>query len=439
MATTFITGIAVRPGRTRLKTAEDSIYYIENPKKTRNGELVSAFRCSPRSAPLEMLQEQFLYEQATGRKVIQEYDGKKKSYMLMTIRQSFAPGEVTPEQAHRIGCELAKKFLGEKYQYVVATHIDKAHIHNHIIFNAVGSDNKKFHLTSNTHQHLRALSDKLCMENDLSVVNPTEWQKRRYTNNRFTSYRTILKNDIERCIRAAQDYDDFLKKIRELYYVTDTGSVLKFRHRTNGQQRPIRSYTLGKGYSRQEIVARADSSAELYDPVSISQKLRNIEAMIHAVGFIRENGTDFDRQSENLGKLMEQTQAGLEAMRRKVTAAESVCRCFDILDQNGPVYDRYRSGLLTEQETREHENEISMCQAAVRILRESHIEADGAAREKFREELSTVQKQAAELENRFRKIQDQMTRTEEVREISERVNADDSIIATRKGGKQHGR
>ena len=439
MATTFITGIAVRPGRTQLKTAEDSIYYIENPQKTRKGELVSTFRCSPKSAPLEMMQEQFLYEQATKRKVIQKYAGEKKSYMLMTIRQSFAPGEVTPEQAHRIGCELAKKFLGEKYQYVVATHTDKAHIHNHITFNIIGSDMKKFHQTKFTPRNLRALSDKLCLENNLSVVDPTEWQKRRYTNDRVTPYRTIIKNDIERYIRATQDYDDFLKKMSELYYVTDTGNVLKFRHRTNGQQRPIRSYTLGKGYTRQEIVARADSDEELYDVVSISQKLRNIEEMIHAVGFIRENGTDFDRQSEKLGKLMEQTQASLKAMRRKVAEGESVCKCFDILDRDSPVYDRYRSGLLTEQESREHENEIEMYQSALQMLHENNIEANSTAREKFRTELSSAQEQATKLENHFRKIQNQITRTEEVRDISERVDADDPIIATKKGGKQYGR
>ena len=439
MATTFITGITVRPGRTQLKTAEDSIYYIENPKKTRNGELVSTFRCSPKSAPLEMLHEQSLYEQATGRKVIQEYAGKKKSYMLMTIRQSFAPGEVTPEQAHRIGCELAKKFLGEKYQYVVATHIDKAHIHNHIIFNAVGSDEKKFHLTTNTHQHLRDLSDKLCKENNLSIVDPTEWQKRKYTNDRVTPYRTIIKNDIERCIRAAQNYDEFLKRMCELYYVTDTGSVLKFRHRTNGQQRPVRSYTLGKGYTRQEIVARADSDEKLYDAVSISQKLCNIEEMIHAVGFIKEHGTNFESQSQSLAKLMEQTQASLKAMRRKAAEAESICNCFDILDRDSPVYEQYRTGLLTEQESREHENEIEMYQAALQMLHENHIEANSTERRKFRAKLSSAQEQATELESRFRKIQNQMTRTQEVREISERVDADDQIIATKKGGKQYGR
>ena len=418
MATTFITGIALRPGRTPYKTACDSISYIENPKKTQDGKLVSAFRCSPRSAPLEMLYEQSACEQETGRKVVRKYGKKRKSYLLMTIRQSFVPGEVTPEQAHWIGCELAERFLKGKYQYVVATHIDKAHIHNHIIFNIVGSDGKKFHQTKYTPRHLRDLSDKLCRENHLSVVIPAEYQERRYTNEKMTSYRTIIKNDIEKNIRAARDYEDFLARMRGLYYVTDTGSVLKFRHRTNGQQRPIRSYTLGKGYSRPELYARAESGEELLDPVTISQKIRNIEAMFHAIGFIRENGADFEGQVSRLQKEVEKTQLLLKGMEDKIMAAQSICTCFDILGQpeHGEVYE-----------------------AALATLRKNHVDADGEARDKFRAELSQAKGQAAELEKQMRGIREKIAQTQEAQGISERVQEDDPIIALKKGGRQYGR
>ena len=418
MATTFITGIALRPGRTPYKTACDSISYIENPKKTRGGELVTSFRCAPESAAVEIIHAQNLYEQKTGREVIQEYKGKKKSYLLMTMRQSFAPGEVTPEQAHRIGCELAERFLKGKYQYVVATHIDKAHIHNHIIFNIVGSDGKKFHQTKYTPRHLRDLSDKLCRENHLSVVIPAEYQERRYTNEKMTSYRTIIKNDIEKNIRAARDYEDFLNRMRGLYYVTDTGSVLKFRHRTNGQQRPIRSYTLGKGYGRPELYARAESGEELLDPVTISQKIRNIEAMFHAIGFIRENGADFEGQVSRLQKEVEKTQLLLKGMEDKIKAAQSICTCFDILGQpgHGEVYE-----------------------AALATLRKNHVDADGEARDKFRAELSQAKGQAAELEKQMRGIREKIAQTQEAQGISERVQEDDPIIALKKGGRQYGR
>lgn len=147
MATTYIRGIEVWSKRTSMETAYHTIAYIENPKKTRNGELVSAFRCDPNLAYLEMMLEQKSYEQETGRKVITKYSGGRKSYLLMHMRQSFLPGEVTPEQAHEIGRELADRFLKGKYQYVIATHIDKAHIHNHIIFNIIGDEQRKFRQT----------------------------------------------------------------------------------------------------------------------------------------------------------------------------------------------------------------------------------------------------------------------------------------------------
>ncbi|MVB10823.1 Relaxase/Mobilization nuclease domain protein [Caprobacter fermentans] len=439
MATTFITGIAVRPGRSSLQTAYDSISYITNPRKTRNGELVSAFRCSPNSAPFEIMYDQHMYEQETGRKVIVKYTDGRKSYLLMTMRQSFAPGEVTPEQALELGRELADRFLKGKYQYVIATHIDKAHIHNHIIYNIVGSDKKKFRQTEYTPQQLRDLSDRICKEHGLSVVIPTEWQKRKFTNEKVTSYRTVLKNDIDRCIRAAQDYEDFLRRMREQYYVDETGKYLRFRHRTNGQQRMIRSYTLGKGYTRQEIRMRAEMEEELINPATFSQKLRNIEAMIHAAGYVRENGTDFDRQSEQLKELMEQTQKKMDEMRDKLTRIESIAKCFDALEQYGSVYSQYQSGQMFPQEVLEHQTEIGLYQSARATLKENHIGAGVEERNRFRSELARIREDAAKLEDQYRATVRQLNRVEEVREISERVEADDPIIARKKGGKQYGR
>ncbi len=438
MATTFINGIEVRPGRSHLQTAFDSISYIINPEKTQDGKLVSSLRCSPNSAHFEMILDQSMYEQETGRKVIWDYGGKKKSYLLMAMRQSFKPGTVTPEQAHKIGCELADKFLKGKYQYVIATHIDKAHIHNHIIFNIIGSDKKKFRLTKYTSKQLREVSDKICLEHGLSVVVPKEWQKKRYTSEKFTSYRAVIKNDIDRCINEAEGYEDFLNRMRKIYYVTDTGDVLKFRHKTNGQQRNLRSYTLGKGYTRQDIRARVGADEELIDPLTFSQKLRDIEAMIHAKGFINENGSDFDKQSENLTEAIKDTQRIMVSMRRKLAEAESISKCFDAVERYRPIYDMYRSGSMTQDAAREHENEIELYRAAVRTLRENHIRPNNSAREKFSEELSDIRSAADKLKDTYIDLQKRLDRVKEVRWISERVYAGDQVIATKKGGKYHG-
>lgn len=424
MATTYIHGIEIWPKRTSMETAYHTIAYIENPKKTRNGELVSAFRCDPNSAYFEMMLEQKSFEQATGRSVICNYGGKKKSYLLMTMRQSFAPGEVTPEQAHEIGQELADRFLKGKYQYVIATHIDKAHIHNHIIFNIIGDEQKKFRQTKYMPRQLRALSDKLCKEHGLSVVVPTEGQKRRYTNEKTTPFRTALKHDIDRYILQAQDYEDFLKRMREEYTVDDTGKYLKFRNRLNGQQRMIRSYTLGKGYTRKEIRMRIEAEETIVNPITFSQKLRDIEAMIHAVGYIRENGSDFDQQEKKLKTTMKETEVLLDEMDRRLLHAQSISKCFDVLYRFGPD--------LQGKETELYQN-------ARAVLKANGINPDSSERNLFRSELSLIRSEADQLKGRYRLAQAQLNRVEEVKEISRRVENDEQIIVKRKGGKQHGR
>jgi hypothetical protein len=396
--------------------------------KTRGGELVSSFRCIPKSAHFEMMYDQSVYERETGRKVICDYKGKKRSYLLMTMRQSFAPGEVTPEQAFQIGQELAEQFLKGKYQYVVATHIDKHCVHNHIIFNIVGSDLVKFRQTKYTPRYLRNLSDRLCEEHGLSVVVPNEWQKRRYTNEKSTPFRTILKNDIDRCIREAQNYEDFLRRMREEYTVDDTGKYLRFRNQLNGQQRMVRSYTLGKGYTRQEIRMRIEAEEAIVNPITFSQKLRDIEAIIHAAGYIRENGSDFDRQEKKLRNTLKETKVLLDEMNRKLTYAESISKCFDAVEQFGSVSDQVGK-----------KSRIEMYRDALAILKENEVSPDSSERNRFRSELSLLRSEANQLKDRYRCAQDQLNRVEEVKEISKRVQNDDRIIVERKGGKQHGR
>lgn len=422
MATTYIRGIVVWPKRTSMETAYHTIAYIENPEKTRNGELVSAFRCDPNSAYLEMMYDQSVYERETGRKVITKYAGGRRSYLLMHMRQSFLPGEVTPEQAHEIGRELADRFLKGKYQYVIATHIDKAHVHNHIIFNIIGDDQKKFRQKKFMPRQLRALSDRLCEEHGLSVVVSAEGQKRRYTNEKTTPFRTVLKNDINRCIREAQNYEDFLRRMREQYTVDDTGKYLKFQNRLNGQQRMIRSYTLGKGYTEKEIRMRIEASEAIINPESFSQKLRDIEAIIHAAGYIRENGSDFDRQEKQLKVTMKKTEVLLDEMDRRLLHAQGIAKCFDALDRFGPDSQG---------------GETELYRSAQAILKADGINPDSLERNRFHSKLDCIQDSADKLRQTYRSAQAQLNRVEEVKEISRRVQSGDRIIAERKGGKQH--
>lgn len=450
MATTFIEGIEVRPGRTPFITAKDSIAYIINPEKTRNGELVSGFRCSPDTAHFEIMMEQHEYEQQTGRKVIQEYHGKKHSYMLMTMRQSFAPDEVTPEQAHEIGCKLAERILGEKYQYVVATHVNSHCVHNHITFNIVGSDLKKFHQTKYTHKHLAAVSDKLCKEYGLVVVVPSpEWQERKYTNEKQTPFRTIMKSDIDKAIEAVHSYEEFLKLMQENYYVVDNGSFLKFRHRTNGQQKPIRSYTLKKGYTRDDILSRISGvSVEKSNPIetsegiqtlSYSQHLRNIKTMVSTDKFITEYGSNFTEQLNFICTQASKVQEQIKTAQMQLTKANSIVKCFDAIEKYKSVADEYQSSLLKERFEQSHKNELDLYYAAVDSLKQNHINPQSTEREHFALNVSDIQAELNRLEIQYDSLQSQIDQVNQVKKVVEKIQNGDQVLTERKRGINYGR
>lgn len=445
MATTFIEGIAVRPGRTPLVTAKDSIEYITNPVKTDGGRLVASFRCSPETAYFEMMMEQHEYEQQTGRKVIQNYKNGRQSYMLMTMRQSFAPGEVTPEQALEIGCELAKRFLGDKYQYVVATHIDKHCIHNHITFNIVGSDLKKFRQTKYTPKYLRRCSDRLCEENNLIVVVPSQkWQKRKYTNEKQTPFRTIIKSDIDKAIEASHSYEEFLKIMQENYYVVDNGSFIKFRHRTNGQQKPIRSYSLKKGYTRDDIIARINGTyEERHEPLnqqvlSYSQRLRNIEAMLSVSGFVNEYGTDFNSLIFTISQKASQVKMQIDEARKELEKAEFIMKCFNTVEEFQSVADEYESSLLKERFRVSHQSELDLYYGAKAQLTAAGINP-AASKDPYIENVLEIKDRLSELMAEYDSVESQIDEVNRIRKVIEKVHNDEHILTDRKRGKSYGR
>ena len=165
MATTRIMPLHIGKSRTISKAIRDIIDYVENPQKTDNGRLITGYACDSRSIDAEFLFSKIQYISNTGR-VLGEDD-----VIAYHLRQSFIPGEITPEEANRIGCELAKRFTKENHAYVVCTHIDKEHIHNHIIWNSVNLDcDRKFRNFGGSTRAVRRLNDTICIENGYSIV-----------------------------------------------------------------------------------------------------------------------------------------------------------------------------------------------------------------------------------------------------------------------------
>ena len=271
-------------------------------------------------------------------------------------------------------------------------------------------------------------------------VPSSDWQKRRYTNEKVTSYRTIIRNDIDRCIRKAQSYEDFLKLMLEQYYVDDTKKYLTFRNKSNGQERPIRcTYKLGKGYTREEIRLRCETDEEIINPITISQKLRNIEALIHAAGFVRENGSDFAAQTEKLNQSMEQTQRLMDDAQKRLQKAGIISKCYSVIEQYRPIYEQYRSGPHRDHTAADYREEIELYRAALDTLRAKHFSLNNSARKHFQTELAELQKQYSDLQIQFRSARKQLQRVGEVQDISDQVDAADPVISAKKGGKQYDR
>ena len=224
--------------------------YAQNPDKTEQGQLVSSYKCSPLTVDEEFMLSKRQYELVTGR-------SQKSDVIAYQVRQSFKPGEVTPEEANRIGYEFAERFLKGKYAFIVATHTDRAHIHNHIIYNSTALDGtrkfKNFWLSSFAVQRL---SDLICLEHQLSTIEykPYRERQKRIVYPPKESNRDRLCSVIDSILaEKPKDYEDFLQRLEQQGYEVKRGKHTAVKGK--GQKRFIRFRTLGAGYSEDEIKA----------------------------------------------------------------------------------------------------------------------------------------------------------------------------------------
>ena len=258
MAATRLIPLHKNKGKSVAACLKDRTDYAQNPDKTAQGELVSSYACSPLTVDEEFMLTKRLYERSTGR--IQKSD-----VIAYQVRQSFKPGEVTPEEANRIGYEFAERFLKGKYAFIVATHTDRAHIHNHILYNSTALDGtrkfKNFWLSSFAVQRL---SDRICLEHQLSVIENKPYRERQkripYPPKESNRERlcgvidTILMNE------KPADFEAFLSALERQGYEIKRGKYTSVKGPR--QKRFIRFKTLGEGYSEEEIKAVIAGEAE---------------------------------------------------------------------------------------------------------------------------------------------------------------------------------
>ena len=254
MATTRIMPMHMNKGKTLLQSITDRTDYAMNPDKTDGGLLVSAYECDPDSVEVDFLLAKEQYRAITGRE-----PKNGKDVIAYHLRQSFYPGEITPEEANRMGYELARRFTEGKHQFIVATHIDKAHVHNHIIINSTTLDcTHKFNNYKDSADKVRDVSDQLCLENGYSIITDPQEKGKSYAEwdaeKSGKSWKAILKKTIDGILPGCQDFEDFLRQMQEKGYEVKRAKYISLR--APGQKRFTRLKTLGSDYTEEAIKAR---------------------------------------------------------------------------------------------------------------------------------------------------------------------------------------
>ena len=247
MAATRLIALHINKGKSVAQCLRERTDYAQNPEKTEKGELVTAYECDPMTADQEFLLAKRQYEHITGRR-------QKRDVIAYQIRQSFKPGEVTPEEANAIGQELAKRFTKGKHAFIVATHTDRAHIHNHIIFNSTSLDcTRKFRDFHLSWMVLAKLSDMICLEHRLSVITPKPYRER--TKHKYPerlSVRDQIRADIDAAMQQnPRSFQELVGLLKQAGYEYQEGKHPAIRGKD--QKKFIRFKSLGEGYTPEDL------------------------------------------------------------------------------------------------------------------------------------------------------------------------------------------
>lgn len=254
MAATRIIPMHIGRGKTIAQSIKDRTDYAKNPDKTEGGEFVTGYGCDPATVDAEFLLTKKQYHAKTGRRQEQKSD-----VLAYHIRQSFKPGEITPKEANRIGCELAQSWTKGRHQFIVCTHTDRNHIHNHIIYSAVALDgNRKFRNFWNSTKAVRKLSDRLCLENGLSIIESQKAAKGHYGkwlgDEKPQSWQDKLRAAIDAALaEKPADFSAFLRLMVAAGYEVNPGKYLAFRSAGQKKFTRCRASTLGEDYTEDAI------------------------------------------------------------------------------------------------------------------------------------------------------------------------------------------
>ena len=368
-------------------TLSKAIAYILNPEKTDEKLLVSSYGCASETAAREF---------EWTRKIAEQKGMNPVRIIARHVIQSFEIGEVTPELAHEIGKQFADEILGGKYEYVLTTHIDKDHVHNHLIFNAVDFvDYHAYKSYKRIYYDMREVSDRLCKENGLSVIPPSQNKGmgyKEYTEaKRGTSWKQKLKQTIDRLVITAKDYDDFLRLMQEAGYEIKTGKYISFR--AEGQERFTRSKTIGENYTEERIKERIAGrtprrSQRQATPKGISligdiqerirlidskgyeykAKLTILKEAARTLNYLTENNllqyADLEKKVEDVHGSYDRTGKELKGVEARLREVQPLIKNISNYQRLKPVYDAFQKTKDKPSFKAKHEAELVIFEAA---------------------------------------------------------------------------
>ena len=399
MAATRLIALHKNKGKSVAACLKSRTDYVQNPDKTEQGELVSCYECSPLTVDEEFMLSKRQYELATGRR-------QKSDIIAYQIRQSFKPGEITAEEANKVGYELAMRFTKGKYAFIVATHTDRHHIHNHVIFNSTALDgSKKFRDFFFSALAVQRLSDLICLEHQLSVIEIKPYRERQ----KRTLYPPKESNRDRLCgiidsilAEKPKDYEDFLQKLEQQGYEVKRGKYTSVKGAR--QKRFIRFKTLGAGYSEDELQAviagktehRPRQTQPFQEPpfqllVDIQAKLSegksegyarwakkyNLKEMSKTLIFLQEHKIgSTDELNERAAAATEkyhQLGDSIKASENRLAEIAVLKAHITNYAKTRPVYDAYRKTGYSKRCLETHRTEITLHKAAKAAFDEANL------------------------------------------------------------------
>ena len=408
-------------------TLKKAIEYICSPHKAGDIPMVYSYGCLPQTADIE-----FLWTQNNAR------EKSDKGHLARHLIQSFEPGETTPEQAYEIGLKFAEKVLGGKYEFVFATHIDRGHIHNHIIFNDVNFiDYHRSHINRKWYYNTRKISDRICKKYGLSVIeNPSKNKGKSYKErtviNKGISWKQKLQFAIDDVITKSKDWDDFVRLMEQNgYAVKKQNKNISFL--ADGRERYMRSKTLGEDYTLEAIIERIEGKRiiskgihkddkriglliDIQNCIKAQEsrgyehwaKIHNIKQLSKTLNFISDNGIETYEELENLemniardfGRQSER----IKEVEGKIKTTSLLIKNVEIYMQLKPIYDKYKKAKNKVQFRDEHFAEITLFEKAIAELKSAEYPQIRALRSDYKSLSIEKEKLYSEYKNLKKKV-----------------------------------